>query len=399
MASKHHVIVLGLGGMGSAALCHLAERGVKVLGIERFRPPHARGSSHGQSRVIRQCYFEGPAYVPLLLRAYELWARMEQDTGSRLLHLCGGLMMGDAASEVVAGSLRSAREHSLPHEMLDAREIRRRYPAFEPPEEVVALFEPRAGVVFPERAIEAHLQSALRSGAEVRYDEPVLDWESGVERVVVRTERGVYEADHLVITPGPWAPDLLAGLGLPLRVERQVLYWFHPKGGVDAFLPDRFPVYIWQQDEMAQPYGFPALDGKSGGVKVSFFRSPRTSLCSPATVDREVSREEVEMMRASVRRYCPSLDGAFLKAETCMYTLTPDLHFIIGRHPVHRRVSLAAGFSGHGYKFCSVVGEMLADLALKGTTRFDIAMFSPSRFAKVNAATPKGGISEHDPLS
>lgn len=381
MAEHYETIVLGLGGMGSAALRHLARRGRRVLGIERYFPPHAQGSSHGRSRVIRQCYFEGAAYVPLLLRAYELWEELERETGIKLLELCGGLMMGSVDSEVVAGSLRSAREHGLPHEMLDALELRRRYPIFSLPEGSVALWEPRAGVVFPERAVEAHLDRAAQDGARMLFGTVVEGWEAGSGGVRVRTVQGEFSAENLVVTPGPWAPEMLGELGLPLRIERQVLYWFQPEGGVGSFLPSRFPIYIWQQDERVQPYGFPALDGEQGGVKVSFFRAPESGFCTPATLDRGVGAFEAERMLECVRGFCPALAGPMVHSAVCMYTLTPDLHFMIGKHPAHENVSIAAGFSGHGYKFCSVVGEVLAELATRGRTDFDIGMFHPGRFA------------------
>ncbi|MBM3822778.1 MAG: N-methyl-L-tryptophan oxidase [Verrucomicrobia bacterium] len=380
MSKSWDVIVLGLGGMGSAALRHLARRGRRVLGLDRYHPPHGFGSSHGRTRVIRQCYFEGSAYVPLLLRAYELWRELEQESGARLLELCGGLMMGAPDSEVVSGSLSSARAHGLPHELLDAAAIRRRFPQLSMPESTVALWEPHAGLVFSEHAIAAHLDSARRAGASTLFETVVEEWTASPGGVRVRTARGEFEAEQLIVTPGPWAPDALAGLGLPLQVERQVLYWFQPDRGTDDFVPGRFPVYIWQRDEKVQPYGFPSVDGGEGGVKVSFFRAPETNYCTPDTVDRLVSEAEASRMREVVREYCPALAGRLVHAVVCMYTLTPDLHFIVGQHPAHANVTLAAGFSGHGYKFCSVMGEVLADLALQGRTSFDLALFSPARF-------------------
>ena len=378
----YDVIVAGLGGMGSATAFHLARRGQRVLGLEQFTPAHDRGSSHGQTRVIRQCYFEHPSYVPLLLHAYEQWRELERESGRSLLALTGGLMMGAPDSEVVAGSLRSAREHGLPHEMLDRTEIRRRYPAFQPPEGTVALLEPHAGFVRTESAVEAHLDCAARRGAELHFEEPVLRWRclpsGGVE---VDTPRGTYQAGQLVITPGPWAPNLLADLGVPVTVERQVLLWFQPPDGVAPFLPDRFPVYIWHQAEHLQPYGFPAVDGPTGGVKIAFFRKPAAEACTPETVDRRVRSDDIEAMRTSIRAFLPGLDGGFVRGTTCLYTLTPDLHFVIAKHPAHPSVNVACGFSGHGFKFCSAVGNVLADVAVEGRSRFDLSFFSPRRFA------------------
>jgi len=379
--TSYDVIVLGLGGMGSAAAAHLAARGNRVLGLEQFTAPHDRGSSHGHTRVIRQAYFEHPAYVPLLLRAYELWRELEQVTGRQLLLLPGGLMMGAPGSGVVAGSLRSARQYGLPHDELDAREIRRRFPQFQVADDTVALFERAAGLVFCERAVGAHLEWAARAGAELRFEEPVLAWRATPGGgVTVTTTKGSYAAAQLIITPGPWAPELLADLGVPLVVERQVLFWFHPPGGVAPFLPERFPVYIWEHPSGATPYGFPAVDGDAGGVKIACYRKTIPEPCTPETVDRRIREDDVASMRTAMRGLLPLLDGPLLKAATCLYTLTPDLNFVIGTHPAHPQVQIAAGFSGHGFKFCSVVGELLADLAISGRTRHDLGLFAPERF-------------------
>jgi len=375
------VIVLGLGGMGSAAAMHLARGGRRVLGLEQFTAPHDRGSSHGHTRVIRQAYFEHPSYVPLLLRAYELWGELEQSTGTRLLDLCGGLMMGAPDSDVVRGSLHSARTHGLAHQCLDPRDIRRRFPAFTTNDQTVALFEPMAGIVYCEAAITAHLNLAARCGASLQFHEPVLRWsveDSGT--VIVTSSRATYHAHQLVLTPGPWAPALLSDLGLPLVVERQVLYWFQPKEGTACYLPDRQPVHIWQRPDGTTPYGFPAVDGPDGGVKVAFYRQERSDPCTPESVDRSIKSAEVERMRSALREYLPGLDGPLVRAITCLYTMTPDHHFVIGTHPRHRNVHLAAGFSGHGFKFCSVVGEVLAHQVAGTPHHPPPSLFQPSRF-------------------
>jgi len=387
MKRLHDVIVLGLGGMGSAAAWQLARRGWRVLGLDQHGPAHDQGSSHGRTRVIRQAYFEHPDYVPLLQRAYALWQEAEQVSGQPLLTLCGGLMMGPEHSEVVRGSLRSAQEHGLSHEILDAAEVRRRHPPLRLPDGNLALFETRAGVVRTERAVQTHLDLAAIEGAELRFHEPVVAWKADSGGVEVRTAQNRYVADRLVITPGPWAPELLAGLGAPLQVERQVLYWFQPRGGLRPFLPDRFPIFIWDQPGQRQPYGFPALDGPGGGVKVALFRAPKVETCTPATVDRSIRASDEAAIRPSIRELIPDLDGPLIHAVTCLYTSTPDRHFLIGLHPEHgARVALAAGFSGHGFKFCSVVGEILADLAQTGRASQDLSLFSPTRFSAGKSA-------------
>jgi sarcosine oxidase len=377
------VIVAGLGGMGSAAAYHLAGRGKRVLGLERFSPVHDRGSSHGRSRIIRQAYFEGAEYVPLLLRAYELWERLERETGQELMTLTGGLMIGREEGELVSGSVASADEHGLPYELLDAREIRRRFPAYAPSPQTVALYEKNAGFVRPEESVRAHLDRAASLGADLRFEEPVLSWEATGSGVKVETPIDSYEAERLVISPGAWAPRLLADLGLPLEVTRQVMFWFEPVDGLDLFLPERFPIFIWEPDDGNMFYGFPAQDDDSG-VKAAFFRAGGVPT-DPETIDREVREEEVDFLRGYLAEHVPDLAGRCLDAKACMYTNTPDEHFVISPHPEHLQVAVACGFSGHGYKFCGVVGEILADLATEGSTRHPIDLFSPARLQGADA--------------
>ncbi|WP_086819371.1 N-methyl-L-tryptophan oxidase [Allokutzneria sp. NRRL B-24872] len=372
----YDVIVVGLGGMGSAAAHHLADRGARVLGLERFGPAHNKGSSHGGSRIVRQSYFEDPAYVPLLLRAYELWQKLERDTGREILSLTGGVMVGPPTSRTVAGSRLSAEKWDLPHEMLDAMEVRRRFPTLNPLPDEVALFEERAGFVRPEETVTAHLQLAAAK-ADIRFEEPMLRFESTSDGVRVITAKGTYEAGELVICPGAWAPELLADLNVPFAIERQIQYWFEPTGGVERFDLSRHPIYIWEDAAGVQVYGFPAHDGPSGGAKVAFFR--KGVLCTPETIDRNVHQHEIDAMAGQMARCIPELPGRFLRAATCMYTTTPDEHFVIARHPEHERVTVACGFSGHGFKFVPVVGEILADLALTGRTEHPIALFDPCR--------------------
>ena len=376
----YDVIVAGLGGMGSAAAYHLAGRGRRVLGLERYTPAHDKGSSHGQSRIIRQAYFEDPAYVPLLLRAYELWEQLERETGEDLMTLTGGLMIGPPNSDIFTGSKATADEHGLPYEVFDADELKRRYPVFEPTKDTMALFEKKAGFVRPEASVKAHLDRAASLGADLRFGEEILTWELTASGVRVETASDVYEAERLVVTAGAWAPKLLANLGLPLEVTRQILFWFDPKGGIDPFLSDRFPVFIWEPEDGNAFYSIPAHDGPGEGVKVAFFRAGGKP-ADPETIDREVHDDEVEVIQRYLARYVPALDGELLYAKTCMYTNTPDEHFVVSVHPEYPQVAIAAGFSGHGFKFCGVVGEILADLITEGETDHPIDLFSPTRLA------------------
>jgi len=375
MTDSYDIIVIGLGGMGSAAAYHLARRGARVLGLEKFTPAHDKGSSHGGSRIIRQSYFEDPAYVPLLLRAYELWEQLAADSGQEVYRLTGGLYVGPPDCLTVAGSLRASREWSLPHEVLDAREIRSRFRTFNPGPHFVGLYEEQAGFARPETTVAAHLELAARAGAELRFGEEVRAWSQSGTGVTVTTGSDTYTAGQLVICPGAWAPALLADLGVPIEVERQVMYWLDPVDGMADF--ERSPIYIAENDYGAQSYGFPAIDGPGGGVKTAFFR--RGTPCTPETIDRVVHPDEITRMRTRAVELLPALAGRCVHAATCMYSNTADEHFVIARHPAHTAITVACGFSGHGFKFVPVVGEILADLALSGATEHPIDLFAPQR--------------------
>lgn len=374
----YDAIVLGLGGMGSAAAYHLASRGKRVIGFDQHPPAHDRGASHGRSRIIREAYFEHPAYVPLVWRAYDLWAELEQAAGTLLLLTTGGIMIGAPDSALVRGALESARVHRLTHEVLEAPAIRRRFPVFSPDDGMVGVLEPRAGILFPEECVLAHLRQAARAGAELRHEEPVLAWSAAPHAVEVQTSRGHYEAGALVIAPGPWAPEALADLGVPVVIERQIVPWFRPVALETAFDPARCPIYMWQVGGRFF-YGFPQLG--ADGVKIA--EHARGNETTAETVRREITPEEVEALRRDfVARYMPAANGELLSAITCLYSMTPDGHFIVDQHPAHPNVAVACGFSGHGFKFTSVIGEILADLALEGRTGHDISLFALDRFAR-----------------
>lgn len=374
MQRSYDVIVLGLGGMGSAAAYHLARRGASVLGLDAHPRGHAQGSSHGKSRIIRQAYFEAPEYVPLLLRAYTLWRELEQESGQSLLRITGGLNVGLPTGELVAGALASARQHGLAHEYLAAAEVNARFPGLRLPDGFAAVYEPQAGILAPEDCTAAHLDLAAQRGAELHHGEPARRWGADGAGVRVETDREAYTAARLVIAPGPWAPGVLADLALPLVVQRVVNVHFEP-ARPDLFTAERFPVYLWDVPEGFY-YGFPALPEQ--GIK--FGRHDVDEPCTPQTIRREVSPAEVEALRAVLNRYMPGAAAAVKWTLTCMYTNTPDRHFVIDRHPRYPQVTVACGFSGHGFKFASVVGEILADLALDGATRHAIAFLSLRRF-------------------
>lgn len=364
----YDVIVAGLGAMGSATACQLARRGMHVLGLDRFTPPHAFGSSHGETRIIREAYFEHPVYVPMVQRAYELWRDLEQESGTTLLHETGGVMIGRSDSELVKGARHSAELHGLRHEMLTAGEVHERFPALHPENDMVAVWEPRAGVLFADACINAHLAQARRHGAELHYEEPTLRWEPEGEGIRVITTEGEYRARQLIVTAGAWITALFPDL--PLRVERQVLFWFDEASASEMFTPERCPVHLWQFDGRRFFYGFPNL-GK--GVKVAFHHGGEIT-----TIDyprREVAPEEVEEVRSAMRRFLPTANGTLSATTVCTYTNTPDEHFLIDHQPEYPHVLIASACSGHGFKFSPVIGEILADLAQGKQPRFDLSLF------------------------
>jgi sarcosine oxidase len=368
--NSYDVAVVGLGAMGSAAAFHLARQGRKVLGLDRFTPPHSFGSSHGQTRIIREAYFEHPLYVPLVQRAYELWAELEQASGRNLLRITGGLMIGRPDGVLVSGARRSAEQHGLPHGVLTAAEVRTRFPMLRPADDMVAVWEPRAGMLFPEACVAAHLALAQTHGAALRFDEPLMNWRSDDDGVFVVTAKFQYRARQLLLTAGSWSRSLVPELNLPFTVERQVVYWFAPRAGPGNFAPSRCPVHLWETTPREFFYGFPDC---GEGVKVAIHHGGEVT--DPDRLRREVAPGEVAAIRELMRRFVPDANGALRSATVCMYTNTPDEHFWIDRHPEHAQVLIASPCSGHGFKFSSVIGEVLADLLMSGQSRFDLSAF------------------------
>jgi sarcosine oxidase len=371
----YDVIVLGLGGMGTAAACELARRGRRVLGIEQFEVGHQRGSSHGQTRIIRKAYYEHPDYVPLLRRAYERWYDLEQQSGERMLLECGVLSLGSANSDVVAGVLRSATEHELPIEELGQAELARRFPQFRCDDSWRGVLEREAGLLFVERCVTAHASEARRHGAELHEHEEVLGWRADDRHVEVVTKSDRYAAERLVVAAGAWATRLLDDIGVPLSVMRQVAMWFDVSSPAD-FRRDRFPCYC-VDTPAGFFYGFPMLDLL--GIKVARHYGA-AELSDPSAVDWQTRALDEPPVREFLQAHLPGIDGEVTSASVCMYTLTPDRHFVIDLHPRHANVAVAAGFSGHGFKFASVVGEILADLCEHGATTAPIEMFRARRF-------------------
>ncbi|MGM9491750.1 N-methyl-L-tryptophan oxidase [Ideonella sp. YS5] len=371
MHTKLDVIVIGLGAMGSSAASHLAQRGARVLGIDRFTPPHAWGSSHGQTRIIREAYFEDPLYVPLVQQAYLLWRELEAQSGRTLLRQTGALMIGPQDGVLVRGARLSAERHGLAHEMLDADEVTRRFAVLRPEPGMVAVWEPRAGVLFAEACVEAQLALARAHGAQMSFGERVLRWQADGEGVKVETDRGCYRAGQLLITAGAWAGTLLPPEVLPVSVERQVFHWFEPAAQAPAFDISRCPVHLWEKSPSRYFYGLPDV---GDGVKVGIHHEGRTTTAD--AVDREVHPAEIDEMRRLVRRFIPAADGPLRASSVCLYTNTPDGHFWIDRHSGHPQVLIASPCSGHGFKFASVLGLALARWLIDGEPGVDLSRFA-----------------------
>jgi sarcosine oxidase len=382
----YDAIILGTGGVGSAAAYHLARRGAWVLGIDRFPGGHDRGSSHGETRIIRQAYFEHPDYVPLLLRAYELWRELETATGAELLRQVGLLQIGPPEGAVVCGVLASARQHGLHVESLSVAEVRERWPGFRLSAEHVGVFEAAAGYLRVERCVLAHLAAAKDAGAEFQFGNAAGSWRRDGQDVVVKLENGQqFAARRLVVTAGPWAPQVLADLGVPLEVRRKHVHWFasddlayHQDHGCPTFLYE-LPHGVF--------YGFPQID--SFGVKVAE-HSGGQPVPDPLADPRQLEPTDLARVEDFVRAHLPGV-GRQRRHSVCFYTMSPDEHFIVDRHPENENVLFAAGLSGHGFKFTSVLGEALADLALEGKTMLPIGFLGLGRFGQTRPLPHVGG--------
>ena len=369
-------IVLGLGGMGSAAAYQLARRGRRVLGLERYDLLHERGSSHGLTRIIRLAYHEHPSYVPLLQRSYELWHELEARVGERLLVTTGSLEAGPEDGVIFTGAAEAARLHHLDHEILEGPQIASRFPGFAPlPAGTAGVWQPDGGFLLAERAILAHVNQALAHGAELRFREAVTGWEpTGSDGVVVTTERERYAADRLVVCAGPWAGEVLPELTRAAAPERQALAWIQPRDP-ELFAVGAFPVFVLEEEGRLY-YGFPVHDHP--GVKLGLYHHFGEPI-DPNQPDRTTTARDEAVLRAFAEERLVEVDGPTVMVKACIFTNSPDEHFIIGPMPNAPQVIVAAGFSGHGFKFCSVVGEVLADLAMLATTPHDIELFAPAR--------------------
>ena len=367
-------IVLGVGGMGSATCYELARRGLKVLGLDRFPLVHDQGSSHGETRIIRKAYFEHPDYVPLLHRSYERWHDLERLAGRELLLPVGLVMSGPPEGETIRGARLSADRYGLELQNFTAQKANERFSGFAFPSEHEVAFEPGAGMLLVEDCVRAYVDQAALCGADLRGGEPALEWSSDGKTVRVRTHLREYTARSLVITAGPWANDFLADIGIDLTVLRKFVGWFPVR--TDQYLVrSGFPTYFFELPH-GSFYGFPCLDGKT--VKVAEHTGGEP-VFDPSQVDRVCHPNDPNRLADFLSKYLPDTTPILARHAVCLYTMTSDQHFVIDQHPKWKNVAFAAGFSGHGFKFCSVVGEALADLAESGNTSLPIKFLATSR--------------------
>jgi sarcosine oxidase len=366
-------IVVGAGAMGTAVSYNLSLHGMKVLTLERFGLNHGFGSSHGKTRIIRLAYFEDERYVPMLKRAFEAWRELEEKSGRRLLRQTGGLMIGRPEGVLVAGVLRSARKHGLPHRVLSARDAMGEFEALVMDEGVEAVHEANAGVLFPEECISAAATLGAEEGAELHDFERVARWKRAGGGYEVESDKGIYHADRLVMCAGPWTSQLIGPL-IPLSCERQVPLWF-PSLGEGCFQAGRLPVFVMEESPTAYFYGIPDF---GDGVKVAVHHRGKT--VAPDRVDREVTEEDIAPVSSFIERRLPGLHRVPCDASTCVYTNTPDMNFVIGPHPAEEKVMIVSACSGHGFKFASVLGEAVADLVTRGRTEYDLSFLGVDRF-------------------
>ena len=378
----YDLAIVGVGGMGSAIAAHASGQGLTVLGLEQFSIPNTRGSSHGATRILRLGLHEGPTYVPLVLRAVELWRELGDQAGLPIFHPCGGLDVGPADSPIPCGAQRSCAKFNIAHEVLDAAETTRRFPVLRPKQGMMTVYQPGSGFLRPELAISTHVNRALAHGAEIHGHERVLNWEPRANRYSIRTDRATYEAAQVVFSAGAWMGKLLAKQNVPVIPERTVLGWFAPKENLASFQPDRLPVWIVDAPRVGHFYGFP-IHGVPG-FKLGRLREVPAPAIDPDHYRREPDAEDEEDMRSFIREIFPEADGPVLSMETCFFENSPDRTPIIDRLPGESGIWITGGFSGHGFKFCSAIGEVVTDLITGKTPAFDLSPFRLSRFAPEN---------------
>lgn len=386
METTFDTIIIGLGAMGSAAAYQLAKRNVGVLGIDQYAPPHTLGSTHGETRITRQAIGEGEQYVPMAIRSHELWREIEAETGIELLTITGcALICGknpvtstNGIGNFFDSTLVAAQKFHLPHEVMNAQQFMKKFPQFRLEEDESVFFDQNGGFVRPERCIESQISLAKKYGANIHVNEKCLQYECSADgkKVTVMTDKGEYTASKLILSVGPWIQQLLPEFQQHFRIYRQALFWFSISGSVEPFLPQRFPVFMWQRNE--ELYGFPVLDVAQHAIKVASEEFLVTT--TPDTVDRIVSQNEVRRIyQKYVEKQFPDISEQCIMTSVCLYTVTTDASFVIDTHPKHSQIIIASPCSGHGFKHSAAIGEILAELATEGKSTIDISAFSIDR--------------------
>ncbi len=391
--AQFDVIVVGLGAAGSASLYQLAKRGMKVLGIDQYEPPHTLGSTHGETRITRQAIGEGDHYTPLSLRSYEIFREIEKQTGEKLLDITGGLMISSSegaginnVSNFFETTLAAAKKYAIPHEVLDAGQMRKRFPQFQVQENENGYYEYESGILRPEACVRANLSLARKLGAILNLNEQMIGFSEEAGGVVLETNKGKYRAEKLALTVGPWLPQVIGKqLKDCFKVYRQVLYWFDVSANFENFKLGKFPIFIWDgQGERDSIYGFPAVDGKEGGLKIA--SEKYVTEVTPETVERSVSQQEIdEMYEEQIVPCFPAVGRNCVKSAVCMYTMTADSGFVIDFVPGSSKTIVCSPCSGHGFKHSAAVGECVAELAIDGKTTLNIEPLRIDRGALVNA--------------
>ncbi|MDZ7877298.1 MAG: N-methyl-L-tryptophan oxidase [Saprospiraceae bacterium] len=385
MNHLYDCIIVGGGSMGSAAAYHLSKNGQKVLLLEQFDFIHEQGAHGGQSRLIRKAYFEHPDYVPLLLRAYKNWAALEKETQEQVYFETGILYFGEKNEPSLANIRQSAQLNDLRLTTLSMTDAKQKYPMFAAvPDDWESLLEPEAGFLLVEKCVHLHLQLAIKHGARLLAREKVIKWTENTEGVVVVTEKQEYHAKKVIFTAGAWTDKLLTHLNVPLKVTRQILGWVSPKNW-DDFSLGKFPCWGIFDKEKSLYYGMPILntEGTTGALGLKLGCHFHGAVVNPDSVDRDITEADEATFREGLKKYMPAANGDTLAIKTCLYTNSPDEHFIIDHYPKHKNVILTCGFSGHGFKFASVIGEILSDLAIHGKTKQPIGFLSLKRFGKM----------------
>lgn len=388
---NYDVIVIGLGAMGSAATYQLARSGARVLGIDRYKPPHAYGSTHGDTRITRLAIGEGAEYVPLVMRSHELWREIEREVGYELLNQCGGLIMSTHSDQQKHGTadflyqtIEIAEQYRINHEKLTAAQMKSRFPELNLAGAEDGYYEPEAGFLRPEKCLQANLELTEKYGGNVHFGERAVSFEANNDFVQVWTDRATYTAEKLVISVGPWINDLIDNYTDIFKIYRQVLYWFDLKDQASYATYSKLPVFIWEfgggHDNFI--YGFPAIDGATGGLKVA--SEDYTVENAPDQAKREVTADEIDnMYERYIKDRLPGLSRNCIRAASCLYTVTPDHRFVIDRHPHHDNIIIASPCSGHGFKHSAAIGEVLAQLTMTGKSDIDISAFALSRFSRL----------------